>query len=64
MDSHESIWYKYLQDFYSVGFKWSYFVWLLLFLDNKLVSYGNEKRFDIDRDYVKKENLGIKLKTH
>ena len=23
------------------------------FLDNNLVSYGNEKRFEIDRDYVK-----------
>ncbi len=26
------------------------------FLDNKLVSYGNEKRFDIDRDYVKRKS--------
>lgn len=26
------------------------------FLDNKLVSYGNEKRFEIDRDYVKRKS--------
>jgi len=25
-------------------------------LDNKLVSYGNEKRFEIDRDYVKRKS--------
>ena len=25
-------------------------------LDNKLVSYGNEKRFDIDREYVKRKS--------
>ena len=25
-------------------------------LDNKLVSYGNQKRFDIDRDYVKRKS--------
>ena len=25
-------------------------------LDNKLVSHGNEKRFDIDRDYVKRKS--------
>jgi len=25
-------------------------------LDNKLVAYGNEKRFEIDRDYVKKKS--------
>ena len=29
---------------------------LSFFLDNKLVSYGNEKRFDIDRDYVKRKS--------
>ena len=25
-------------------------------LDNKLVAYGNEKRFEIDRDYVKRKS--------
>jgi len=35
------------------GFLLSGFSFLL---DNKLVSYGNEKRFDIDRDYVKRKS--------
>ena len=35
------------------GFVLSGFSFLL---DNKLVSHGNEKRFDIDRDYVKRKS--------
>ena len=30
--------------------------YLSFLLDNKLVSYGNEKRFEIDRDYVKRKS--------
>ena len=29
---------------------------LSFFMDNKLVSFGNEKRFEIDRDYVKRKS--------
>ena len=29
---------------------------LWFFMDNKLVSFGNEKRFEIDRDYVKRKS--------
>ena len=36
------------------GFVLSGFSFLL---DNKLVSHGNEKRFDIDRDYVKRNGI-------
>ncbi|GIS54209.1 hypothetical protein Ct9H90mP29_12510 [bacterium] len=29
---------------------------MFICLDNKLVAYGNEKRFEIDRDHVKRKS--------
>ena len=56
MDSNESSGNKFVQNFFSIIFSGFIISGCSFILDNKLVSFGNEKRFEIDKEYVKRKS--------